>query len=189
MLIRVSPASSLAVDLDDLKQRIRVDTDGDDATLEKLIRSETERYENYIGRVMALTGFEWRQCSWTERICIPVTPGREVTEVAYFDADDVEQILDASDWTFEVTDESVRVRMMSTFARPELSTRSHPVVVRFSAGYDAPGVSGSGDDPAFAPSENDQRNIMLLVRRIYDTDEAMPDSDFRRSFGNRRIYR
>lgn len=189
MLIRVSPASSLAVDLDELKQRIRVDTDGDDDTLEKLIRSETERYENYTGRVMASTAFEWRQCGWTERICIPVMPGREVSAVGYFDADDVEQILDASDWAFEITDETIRVRITSTSARPALSMRSYPVVVRFSAGYDAPGVSGSGDNPALAPSENDQRNIMLLVRRIYDTDEAMPDSDFRRFFGNRRIYR
>lgn len=189
MLIRVSTDDALAVELDELKMRFRVTTDDDDETLEKLIRSETERYEDYTGRVMVPGDFEWRACGWNGLLCIPVTPVREVREVGYFDLDDVERTLSADQWSYDLSSEGVVVRFSPDFERPALSDRLHPVIVRLSAGYDVPGVSGSGDDPALASSENDQRNIMLLVRRIYDTDETMPDADFRKFFGNRRIYR
>lgn len=189
MLTRLGASSALAVSLVDLKQRIRVDTNDDDATLEALIRSETDRYEDYTGRFMTPGQFEWRATGWVGTICIPVAPCRHVTEVAYLDVARQEHVLASTDWSYEIAAEHVAVRFAASFARPALAALSYPVIVRFTAGYEDPSASGSGDDPALHPNENDRRNIMLMVQRIYDQDEALPDADFRKYFGNRRIFR
>lgn len=189
MLIRLNQPQGLAVDLDELKARLRIDTADDDSTLEKAIRSETRRYEDFTGRVLLPTSFEWQSEAWNDPICIPVAPVREVISVAYLDEAHAEQSLDPADWYAVTTELGVEIWFNDGFVSPALSSRRLPVRIRLSAGADEPGTSGSGDDPELAADENDQRNIMLMVHRLYDRDVAMPDEDLRRYFGNRRIFR
>lgn len=189
MLVRLSTPEGYAVELDDVKDALRVSGTYDDAKLQRLIRQETTRYEDFTGRIMLPTDLEWRSDNWCEPICIPAYPIRSVTEVVYLDEDHAEQTLDAADWYQVETATGAEIRFTDAFSSPQLSDRPYPVRVRFEAGYDEPGVSGSGDDPETAPVEQDQGVITAMVGWLFDSDEAMSDDLLRRMAGNRRIFR
>lgn len=189
MLTRLSAPNGLAIPLEELKQHLLVNFDDDDDRLENLTRSETRRYEDFTGRIMLPTDFEAGFASWCEPLLIDAAPIRVVTEVVYLDESNVEQALDAGDWYSTTTESGAEIRFTDTFDSPGLSDRPYPVTVRFSAGYDEDGASGSGDDPELDPVENDQRNIMLMVMTIYEWNEAITDETMRHRFGNRRIFR
>jgi uncharacterized phiE125 gp8 family phage protein len=189
MLIRLSTPGGLAAPLDDVKQALRVMTGDDDQLLKRLIRQETTRYEDFTGRIMVPTELEWRAESWREPVCVPVAPIRTVTAIAYIDDAYAEQTLDLADWYQVETSSGIEVRFTDAFSSPSLSDRPYPVRVRFEAGYDEPGVSGSGDDPELAPVQQDQGVITAMVGWLYDRDEAMSDDLLRRMAGNRKIFR
>lgn len=189
MLIRLSVPAALAVPLADVKLALRIDFDDDDDRLESLILAETQRYEDFTGRIMAPVDLEYRFDRWGDPLCIPVAPVREVTEVVYLDSANVEQTVSASDWYSLTTDEGVEVWFNDTFSIPTLTTRGQAVRVRFRAGYDQPNASGSGDDPELASNAVDRINIIRMVQCIYDLDELMPDIEMIRTMGNRRIFR
>lgn len=185
MLIRLSTPEGLAAPLEDVKEALRVLTDDDDQLLTRLIRQETTRYEDFTGRIMLPTELEWRTSGWYYPRILPTWPIREITEVAYLDADHVEQVLNASEWYRADTDEGVEVGYSGAFSSPSLSDRPYPVRVRFIAGYDEPGTSGAEieSDP------QDQGVITAMVGWLYDRGEAMSDDLLRRMAGNRRIFR
>lgn len=194
MLIRLSTPSGLAVPLDDVKLALRVvvkDEDGtvpesdDDDVLTRLIRQETMRYEDFVGRIMLPTEMEWRTDSWREPVTIPAFPIRDVTGIVYFDSDHVEQTLDPSEWYYVETDVGAEIRFTDTFSSPSLSSRAYPVRVRFEAGYDVPGTSGSGIEA----DPQDQGVITAMVGWLYDRDEGISEDLLRRMAGNRRIFR
>jgi|GEM_PF-3585756 uncharacterized phiE125 gp8 family phage protein len=189
MLIRLSTPDGLAVPLEDVKADLRVDFADDDDMLTRDIRSETRRYEDYTGRMMLPADLEYRSERWDDPICIPASPVREVVSVLYLDATHAEQTVDAADWYIRQTDDGAEVWFNDSFGSPTLSTRQFPVRVRFSAGYDDPSTSGSGDDPELAPNANDQRNITAMVRAIYDGGEPVKEKALREIASNRRIFR
>src|SRR5690606_23494984 len=154
-----------------------------------LIQAETLRYEDFTGRLMLPGEFEYRFEHWSDPLCIPAVPVRSVADVVYLDESHVEQALDPGDWYEVVTDDGFEIWFTDAFESPTLSDRQYPVRVRFTAGYDEPGASGSGDDPELAPVAQDQINIIRMVQSIYDLDELMPDMDMIRTMGNRRIFR
>lgn len=189
MLTRTSVPDTTVVDIDGLKQRLRIDGDDADDTLEALLRGETERYEDFTGRVMLPTEFELRTTAWSTGIAIPAAPVRGVTAVTYLDADDTLQQLDDADWYFEASPSGGCILFTDTFSSPALSSLANPVRVAFAAGHDDPLSSGSGDDPAFALRQSDVTNILLMVQRIWDSDEAMDDEEMRRKMGHRKVFR
>lgn len=188
MLFRLTNPTGLAVPLAMAKSALRVDTDDDDLRLESLIRAETTRYENFTGRILVPVELEYRLNEWRSPVHVPIAPLREVTGIAYLDEDDVEQVI-AGDWYEVRLDDGFEVWFPDGYSFPSLSRRPQPVRIRFEAGYDDPGASGSGDDPELAPVELDQINIIRMVQRIYDHDELMPDIEMIQTMGSRRIFR
>jgi phage conserved hypothetical protein, phiE125 gp8 family len=189
MLIRLSNPSGLAVTLAEVKAALRVSSDDDDALLQSLIQAETLRYEDFTGRVMLPTDFEYRFDIWRIPLQVPVVPLREVAELSYLDEDGAETLVAPSHWYVVKRDDGFDVYLTNGFEVPALSDQPQSVRVRFLAGHDEPGVSGSGDDPELAPVAQDQINIIRMVQRIYDRDELMPDEEMIRTMGNRRIFR
>lgn len=189
MLIRLSTPAGLAVPLADVKLALRVDHTDDDNVLERLIQQETRRYEDFTGRILLPTEFEWRTDHWLDPLIVSVAPLREVTEVAYLDDAHAEQVVAGADWYSVKTDDGAEVWFNDGFSSPSLSSRAQPVRIRFTAGYDEDGASGSGDDPELAPVDQDQGVITMMVGWLYDRDEAMSDELLRRMAGNRRIFR
>ena len=192
MLIRLSTPSGLAVPLDYVKETLHILTTEFDDRLERLIRDQTRRYEDFTGRFMLPTEVEWRSENWGYFgfIALPVAPVRSVSEVAYLDTEHAEQILDPSDW-YLITPDHAEWQLWWTdvFNAPGYSDRPQPIRVRMIVGHDEPGVSGSGDDAELAPVLQDQGVITSMVGWLFDKDEALPDELLRRMANNRRIYR
>lgn len=174
MLIRLSQPSGLFVSIDDVKRQVVIDTDDDDALLEGYIRAATRFAEDRTGRILLPTELEWRAADWREPIQVPAFPIREIAEIAYLDEAYAEQSIEAGEWYKVDTPEGADIRFTDAFGSPSLSDRLNlPVRVRFVAGYDEPGVSGSGDDPALAQDPTDRLIVMILVAHWYQNREAV----------------
>ncbi|MCB1476645.1 MAG: phage head-tail connector protein [Rhodobiaceae bacterium] len=173
MLIRLSQPTGLFVALSDVKPHAVIDFDDDDDLLESYIKAATRFVEDRTGRILLPIDLEYRVAGWSEPICLPAFPVREVTEVVYLDEDHAEQTLDDGDWYLSETEEGGEIRFTDAFASPSLSDRPLPVRVRFSAGYDDPAASGSGDDPALQQDEMDRQIVRLMVAHSYANREAV----------------
>lgn len=196
MLIRLSQPAEFFVSVDEVKAQAVIETSDDDTLLEAYIRAATRLTEERTGRILQPAEFEWRADSWREPICVPASPLRSVSEVAYLDDDHVEQTLAPADWYQVETTEGVEIRFTDSFQSPTLSDRPNPVRVRFSAGFDQDGASGSGDDPALARDPLDSLIVTILVahwyaRREAASAEALHDVPFSAAtlIAIRRIYR
>ncbi|MCF6111993.1 head-tail connector protein [Mesorhizobium muleiense] len=174
MLIRLSQPSGLVVSVEDVKAQAVIDTADDDTLLEAYIRAATRFAEDRTGRILLSAEFEWRADGWCEPIAVPVVPIREVSEVVYLDDAQVEQTLAPADWYQVETTEGVEIRFTDAFSSPSLSDRrNRPVRVRFTAGYDEPDVSGSGDDPELKQDPMDRLIVMILVAHWYQSREPV----------------
>ena len=98
MLIRLSQPTGLFVALSDVKPHAVIDFDDDDDLLESYIKAATRFVEDRTGRILLPIDLEYRVAGWSEPICLPAFPVREVTEVVYLDEDHAEQTLDDGDW-------------------------------------------------------------------------------------------
>lgn len=196
MLIRLSQPQGLFVSVEDIKAHTVIETDDDNTLLEGYIRAATRLTEDRTGRILQPVELEWRSNSWAYPFSIPAFPVRDVTEVAYADENEAEQILDGADWYFSEIGGDLEIRFTDTFASPSLSSRPGAVRVRFSAGYDDPDASGSGDDPALTPDPMDRMIVMFLTAHWYARREAVAAETMNEVpwaadtlIGMRRIYR
>ncbi|RWF70254.1 MAG: hypothetical protein EOS26_23630 [Mesorhizobium sp.] len=174
MLIRLSQPSGLFVSVDDVKAQAVIETADDDALLTAYIKAATRFVEDRTGRILQPTELEWRADGWREPFCIPAFPVRVVTEIVYLDEDQVERELAPGDWYMVETSEGAEIRFTDAFSSPSLSDRrNQPVRVRFSAGYDDPDASGSGDDPELEQDPMDRLIVMILVAHWYGKREPV----------------
>lgn len=188
MIIQRSTPTGLAVALDTLKDALRVGHDDHDDDLERLIRSETARYESFSGRVMLPTEFRLSLAGWSFPAELTRAPVREVTAVSYFDGDHAAQALDEDDWFVTNAVPFSSVGLVSGFGSPALSDRPWPVQIHFSAGYDDPAVSGGSEDAELAPRREDADAIIHMVGVAYDQGDVMTFDQMRAKFGSRRIF-
>jgi uncharacterized phiE125 gp8 family phage protein len=178
MLIRLSQPSGLFVSVDDVKAQAIISTNDDNNLLPAYIKAATRLAEDRTGRILQPAEFEWRECSWAELFAVPVFPIREVTAVVYLDEDNIEQTLPEADWYPVDTDDGVIIRFNDTFSSPSLTDRlNQPVRVRFTAGYDDPDASGSGDDPELAQDPMDRLIVMILVAHWYQNRQPVSIGD------------
>jgi len=173
MLIRQSRPDALFVSLEDVKAHVIVDTDDDDELIKGYIRAATRLAEDRTGRIFLPTDFEYRTDCWREPIVIPAAPVREIVELAYLDDSQAEHTVSPSDWYYVLTTEGAEVRFADSFSSPVLSDRPQAVRVRFSAGFDEPDTSGSGDDPELKQDPMDRQIVMILVANWYQSREPV----------------
>lgn len=177
MLIRLTQPDGLFVSVEDVKAHVIIDSDDDDALVEGYIRAATRLAENQTGRILLPTEFEYRLDRWCRTLRIPAAPVRAINEVAYLDEANVEQALEPVAWYETTTAEGAEIRFSDAFSSPALSIRPQSVRVRFSAGFDDPGVTGSGDDPEFKQDPMDRLIVMILVAHWYQTREPVSIGD------------
>lgn len=200
MLVKLTAPIGEAVSVERAKERLRIDGTADDADLARVIEAATAAVEKQTGLTLRATDFELGLDSWHDwpRGCIqlPAAPVRAVTEVVYLDADLVEQTVDAADYFWERTPEGAIVDFVEGFSRPPLGDRPHAVKVRFSAGFDAPDASGSGDDPELAFPATAEMAVLFLVGHWHQMRESVAPGEqfpvpqaFEYLAGQLRIYR
>lgn len=189
MLKLITAATTLAVSVVRAQQRLKigaedaagdpiVDSD-DNADVEALIEAAMGVFEGRTHLVLQPSDWELRLDHWPtcapRCIAIPSAPVRDVTGVSYIDEDGVEQSIAQSgdNWTWERTTEGAVLWFRSDFELPTIDRRHQAVRVQFSAGFDPPDQSGSGDDPELVLPPQAELALLYLVGTWTENRESV----------------
>lgn len=94
-------------------------------------------------------------------IYLPLPPLQSVTSVSYIDANEVTQVVAASNYIVDASSEPARIVPVSTFTWPTPGGRPNAVITRFVTGY---------GDASFVP-ENIKIAIKMLAAHWYENRE------------------
>lgn len=189
MLKLITAATTLAVSVARAQQRLKigaedavgdpiVDAD-DNADVEALIEAAQGVFEGRTGLCLQPSDWELRLDCWPtcapRCIAIPLAPVRDVTGVSYIDEDGVEQSIAQSgdNWLWERTASGATLWFRSDFEFPTIDRRHQAVRVQFSAGFDDPASSGSGDDPELVLPPQAELALLYLVGSWFENRESV----------------
>lgn len=170
MLKLITAATSLAVSVERAKERLRIGGTDSDLDLTALILAATKAVEHSTGRTIQPSQWEYTTDCW--EIEIPAVPVRVVTEIAYLDADHVEQVIDPANYYWNDTSSGATVNFITGYSFPVLSDRDGAIIIRFDSGYDDTG-SGSGGDPDLFLPKDIELAILFLVGHWYNVREPV----------------
>lgn len=161
MTVRVAAAAEkLVVDLAVVKERLRIDHDDEDASLEALIRAATLQVEAATQRRFMTQTLQWVLPCWRPVLRFPVAPvSTEGLTVIYAAPNGSEQQLDLSTCKVGPSGETISIRPKAGEAFPSLDLDAgEPIVIEFVAGADE-----APDDAAEA--------VLRQVQYLYDTPD------------------
>lgn len=190
-LKRIIAPASLAIDVDYVKSKLRVEHDQHDAMIESFIMAAidyAEGPEGLTGRALIdqtwdlyldafpvcrpVRGPHWRR---DDHIEIPLPPLIEVVGVFYLDSTGSEQELDAALYAVDDASQPARVLPAAGKSWPQAQCASNAVRIRFRAGYLDQTVSPAED----AVPENIKNGLYLHVVADYGPLDADKDDKLR----------
>ncbi len=152
---------------------LRIDHNLDDSLVTRLIYQAREEAESYSHRTLRLSVTrEETFDGWPDKIKFDHPPLEAVTAVKYYDTNDVEQTLAASNYTVQIPSEG---RGLLTWSRaagttlPSLTDRIDSVTVEYTTGYTT----------AAAAPEQAKGAILLLVSAWYDPEDLNEAAAYR----------
>lgn len=171
MLTPLAPPAAPCVTLAQAKAHLRVLSDDEDVLIQSYLDGAIALCADHTGR--ALNATTWRQtfAAWAPCLALTLAPVRDVVELTYVDADGAEQVLDPDDWEWIATPDGATVHVTAPW--PTTAARADAIRVEFDAGYDPPGQTGSGDDPAFVLPAQATQCVLLLVGYWFDQRSAV----------------
>lgn len=176
MLIVLTDADSLPVSAEQMIAHCRAPEDGtDDDLLEAYQRAAVAYVEKHCGIVLQPKEMQYRINCWPAAdFEIPATPVRDVSKVEYLDENGILQEIDEANWTWTRTAEGARITFKSDYSLPELiEDQRDRVRVTFTAGFDDPSATGSGDDPAYTIPRQADVLIKMLTSYWYEQREPV----------------
>lgn len=184
MLYEAAVSTGLPISLDAAKRALRVDFSDDDAEIEALIASEIRRYEEFTRRVIRRASWIAGFPMWLSSMRIRLDAVRAITGIRYSAEDGASHDLSEGSWSAEYfRNWGVNLQLSADLSLPQLADVPCPIRVAMEAGADDDGAS-----PVVMPiNEADQRNILHLVKQIYDHEAPLTDEQMRERFASRRI--
>lgn len=178
MLKLITAATTLPVSVARAKERHHIETSDYDVDIEALILAATGVVEDRTGLTLQTSSWEYRtHCwpCWNRPLQIPAAPVGDVTGVSYLDIDGVEQTLalSAEEFRWNRTAEGADIFFASGFAFPDLFCDPQAVRVQFTAGFDDPAQSGSGDDPELVLPPKAELAVLFLIGTWYENRESV----------------
>ena len=126
--------------IEDAKEHLRIDQHDEDVWLLDAIKATRNRAEGMMGRALIAQTLEVALSGWpaTRVIELPRPPLVSVTSVKYFDVDDAEFTLAASNYIVDTRTTPGRLVLKSTASWPGTALRDvNGVIIRYVAGYGA----------------------------------------------------
>lgn len=163
----------LPVSIETVKAHLRVDTDDEDDLIEAYLRAAGREFERQTSRGLFPTLYEWRLDAWP---CsgeeLPFGPVREVTSLAYIDADGETQDIDEANWSMVLSDRGARVVYAEGYTPPAPGRAVDGVAIRFWAGHDARNDAASESEEHLALPRSADMALLLMVAHWYQNREA-----------------
>ena len=159
--VRTVAPTEMPVSLDEAKAHLHVDHDDQDDLISAQIKAATAWLDGYSGILgRALVTQTWRQefGRFAERMALPLSPVTAIESVTYFDADNLQQTLDASVYALLADARGAYVALQPVQSWPSVYRRYDAVSITFTAGY------GAVEDVP----EPIRQAILLFVQRLFD---------------------
>jgi len=159
--VRTVAPANMPVSLAEAKAHLRVDHDDQDELITAQIKAATAHFDGYTGILgRALVTQTWRQdfCRFADRLPLPVSPVTAIVSVGYYDADNMQQTLDAGVYDLFADARGAYVSLQPGQVWPTTFNRAHAVSITFTAGFGA-----ATDVP-----EPIRQAILLIVQRLFD---------------------
>lgn len=128
-----SPPALEPVTLAEAKAHLKIDTDADDALIERLIAAARARAEWHTGRAFVTQSWILWLDAWPAVIELPLPPLQSVASVTTYNCADLARILSPSDYTVA----NGRIALKDGRAPPTDLRRLNAVAIAFTAGYGA----------------------------------------------------
>ena len=122
---------------DEAKLHLRVDTDDEINSIERLIVSARQQAEHETKRALITRTLELGLDCWPARIELPHPPLASVTSIKYVDTAGTLQTLDPSDYLVDSYSEPARIVPAYGKVWPLIRHQPNAIVVRYVAGYGA----------------------------------------------------
>lgn len=153
------------VDLDQVKEHLRVDGSDEDATIMRKIMTARKDIETLSLHALITQTWELYEDAWpASEIELPFPPLQSVTGVYYTDQDGTETEFDSSNYHVDTISKPGRVVLKSTASWPKTVLADiNGIRVRFVAGF--------GDDQ-FSVDNRAVQALLLLVGHYYENREA-----------------
>ena len=138
--VRTVAPANMPVTLSEAKAHLRVDHDDQDDLLIAQIKAATAYLDGYAGILgRALTTQTWRQdfSGFADCLPLPVSPVIAIVSISYFNASNVQQVLDAGVYGLFADARGAHVALQPGQSWPATFTRSDAVAITFTAGYGA----------------------------------------------------
>jgi uncharacterized phiE125 gp8 family phage protein len=174
----ITPPAALAVSLALAKANLRVDTSDDDTLIAAWINGISAHAEHYMQR--SIINQTWRVTldSFPDAVKLCYPPISAVSFVKYYDADDVLQTLDPTDYIVDTASEPGYVVPAPNKAWPNTYGKINAVQVQYVAGY--------GTDDTATPNDI---KLYILAKLSEQFDPDSKPSSITSSFIDRLLDR
>jgi uncharacterized phiE125 gp8 family phage protein len=162
------------VSLSEMKAHLRVDDSatGQNDLIEAAIAAATEYVDaefGCLGRALTTQTLSLTlPCFPSERdLSLPVAPVQSVSSITYYDADNVQQTLSASDYRVVLAPNGATIELEQSSSWPSSYQRLDAVVVTYVAGY-----GNAASDVPFGI----RQAVKMIAAHYYENAEAVGDS-------------
>jgi uncharacterized phiE125 gp8 family phage protein len=177
---KLTRSAALPVPVDDLLLDLRVDSDEEVPTLERLERACCDFIERRTGFVLMPGTYQVDLPSWwSGPLEIMRGPLRELTGISYLTSATTSVDAPLDGFWVEEQDRSFSVRPLSTFDRPVLWSEVGRVRLTFDAGFGIEpesGQSGESGEDAFPPMDDGLRTILTMSVAHYYKNRELFDA-------------
>lgn len=137
--IVTTPPTESPLNLDLLKNWLRLDPSdiSEDAILNLLIDQAVSCFENISRRTLMNTGFQTFRTCWYQFFELRKSKFVSTEDVTYNDEDEVNQIVDPSNYYNDLENAYSKLIFTKTFDFPEISNRKDSIQIKFTAGLAA----------------------------------------------------
>ncbi len=166
LLNRTSAPASQPVTSDEAKAQLRVDFVDDDAYIDALVSRATAMVEEMSGRALITQTWELALRYPRHRVYLPITPVQSISEIRYYDRDEVEQTATVGDFHLFKDIYRAWVEPKDDKDWPDVFGRTDALTIQFVAGYGA----------ASAVPVEIKHAILMLLTHWYEERRAVTDS-------------
>lgn len=184
----ITPPEQYPVVLSDLVQvHIKVDdTDEEAGLLDEYIKAATERTEDITQRNYMQRVWEYHMPDFSEMDCqgyvtLDKAPLVSIVSVKYYDSDNVEQTMNASDYQVDNSDLNKLGRIRFVGNTPAVYDRHDAIKIQFRAGYGAADATPSEQRTAISTHGASRAKVGIL-RAVADFYEHRQDESPTQSY-------
>jgi uncharacterized phiE125 gp8 family phage protein len=167
----LTPSTVLAVEVDDLKDHLRISSTDDDIVLRGYILSATKQAENKMKRQCCTAQFKFALPEFSIAMEIPRPPLKTTSvSIEYLDVDGATQTLASSLYDVDTYQEPAVIRFNYGATYPETYPVENAVRISFVSGYEKSTVDNLPTVP-----EDIKLWIMLRAGDMYEHRESIAD--------------